>query len=921
MNLLNETETSTAVSSYTPENIIGEVHMTDGTQNSAEKILKERLELAKLRAQKLEEAIDNQNLTQELLHEKSDLYKVRYQLQKFTNGGTPYIDEGGVIKTDNKPGEPSQYEAWRYDINEKKRKARVQQEKNDRNSIFASPKITKVDYNVMLDGQEDEFLTAWAQNQKSAEETNKKLNESMVSLNSILSPYKKKKKELEVIREAKRGNWIPEVKLSKFYESVMHLTTDEEWPILREAILDMQDLERKIFSNKFKLQEAGVRNRLLEQYARVGSLSNMQQLRERGVPVSKTEEIDRKKHKADLDAARRAKLKAIGGNTRTSLASQGIQSYKDKNGETQYRRISDITKPDSIVNSEGSDIEDIAAAKAQEIAKSNLPAKEKLKKIQNLSVQVKEEAPIEEKKGILSFLKRIGGAIAKSAGKIATAVGYGLSAFKFGGIFAPLGPVGITVGALIGLLAAYVTKKVGKAAANMGAAHLYPIVLKGIKSLAGKRGPLGPVAAAIAESPKCQKWLRLLCTILPAVLTGAVFAGSLVSVAKSLVGMLQSVQGVAVAAEAAAAAIPSDPEVQSAAEIINSGTADNMIDTPFGQMDLNNTSPQYQEAIKILTNGGPGTQMPNGYTLTEGDINWAKTFIDDPNGGLANLMRTHDIEAAKAIIEQSGASPDLVDEIANVAADVPEADIPKAVAEIIEKTAGVGGPEIFDSIPDGVNVNELASLGGAGGPYIKIPEDVIHDIAAADATLSPTNASNIRTASQALKWMQMHPESPYSSQEILSTVAEHNSGIGSQAALPFGGQTSVISNPDGSTSTLRSFNIDQNTSAAMRQDPEFLAIKNAQPNPLEPRAYSNAVKEYFNFQQQLGAKPDSVNIGGDLYKKLVDSQTGINPSFNNQPIYQHGQFFRTLDGQPVPNSAIPKFMHDEIAANLGQVTA
>jgi len=116
--------------------------------------IKERLELRKQINEHLFEAIDNKRLREELEDDKSPTNLVRYELQKFTNGGTPTAD-GGI---DGEVGGPSSYEAWRYGINDKKRKARAEQENADRDSPFASPRTTGNPDQKMLDGQIDDFL-------------------------------------------------------------------------------------------------------------------------------------------------------------------------------------------------------------------------------------------------------------------------------------------------------------------------------------------------------------------------------------------------------------------------------------------------------------------------------------------------------------------------------------------------------------------------------------------------------------------------------------------------------------------------------------------------------------------------------------------------------------------------------------------
>jgi hypothetical protein len=143
---------SSSVTACAPEHTI-EVVNGDDT-----KTLKERLELRKELNAHLFEAIDTKTLAKELSTEDSPLNSVRYKLQKFTNGGTPYVDENGTPQVDGKKGDPSGYEAWRAGINDKKRTDRLEQEEDDRTSIYASPKNTDTNFKT-LDGQRDDFLS------------------------------------------------------------------------------------------------------------------------------------------------------------------------------------------------------------------------------------------------------------------------------------------------------------------------------------------------------------------------------------------------------------------------------------------------------------------------------------------------------------------------------------------------------------------------------------------------------------------------------------------------------------------------------------------------------------------------------------------------------------------------------------------
>jgi hypothetical protein len=164
---------SSSVESAAPE------HEIDVVNGEATKTISEALALRKELNRITEEAMRIHNLKEKIEDPESDYNKARYKLQKWTNGGSPNADGG----TDGKKGEPSSYEAWRAGINEKKQKARLEQEKSDRESPFASPKHTTQPRET-LDDQEDQFLSYWID--KYGE---KPLKESTKNLDSFLNWY------------------------------------------------------------------------------------------------------------------------------------------------------------------------------------------------------------------------------------------------------------------------------------------------------------------------------------------------------------------------------------------------------------------------------------------------------------------------------------------------------------------------------------------------------------------------------------------------------------------------------------------------------------------------------------------------------------------------------------------------------------
>jgi hypothetical protein len=135
-------------------------HTIEIVNGDESKTLKERIELRKQLNKITEESLRLRNLREKANDGESDYSQLRYRLQKFTNGGTPYIDENGTPQIDGEKDGPSSYEAWRAGINNKKRDARIKLEKEDRNSPFASPRHTTApDPKTVLDNQADEFLS------------------------------------------------------------------------------------------------------------------------------------------------------------------------------------------------------------------------------------------------------------------------------------------------------------------------------------------------------------------------------------------------------------------------------------------------------------------------------------------------------------------------------------------------------------------------------------------------------------------------------------------------------------------------------------------------------------------------------------------------------------------------------------------
>lgn len=124
--------------------------------------INERLALRKQLNENIFEAIDNKKLKEEIENKNSPLNLTRYQLQTWTNGGTPMGD--GQI--DGEINGPSSYEAWRRGIIDKNRKAVFERENKDKElNRKVDPHHFK-DPEVLLDGQDDAFLYEWLKIQK-----------------------------------------------------------------------------------------------------------------------------------------------------------------------------------------------------------------------------------------------------------------------------------------------------------------------------------------------------------------------------------------------------------------------------------------------------------------------------------------------------------------------------------------------------------------------------------------------------------------------------------------------------------------------------------------------------------------------------------------------------------------------------------
>ena len=119
------------------------------------KSIEERLAHRKMRNQLLREATEK--------GEEVEPYKVRYKLQDWANGGQEYDPEKNEVKFTDAGG-PSEYERWRREKIDSRRKNRLDAEKKDdeRNrSVYTSTYERNMDRRNMLDGQVDDFLAEY----------------------------------------------------------------------------------------------------------------------------------------------------------------------------------------------------------------------------------------------------------------------------------------------------------------------------------------------------------------------------------------------------------------------------------------------------------------------------------------------------------------------------------------------------------------------------------------------------------------------------------------------------------------------------------------------------------------------------------------------------------------------------------------
>jgi hypothetical protein len=84
----------------------------------------------------------------------------------------------------------------------------------------------------------------------------------------------------QLLQEARNSYNMFEFPISQFYREIGPSVTDDAWPALREAIIDMEEMEEIIFNDGFHLIESSDRTFVLEEYTNLVTLNTREQLRE-----------------------------------------------------------------------------------------------------------------------------------------------------------------------------------------------------------------------------------------------------------------------------------------------------------------------------------------------------------------------------------------------------------------------------------------------------------------------------------------------------------------------------------------------------------------------------------------------------------------------------------------------------------------
>jgi hypothetical protein len=563
----------------------------------------------------------------------------------------------------------------------------------------------------------------------------------------------------ELIKEARSGNWRPDnINLSQFYESFIGITTDEEWPELRETIMRLEELEADIFNPVFHLRED--QNQLCEEYLKTIMFDHTQHLTEARIGKDLANIIHAAQTKYGANFAYQFGLRDFNPYTVSTLKPQqlrqilsSIKQRAQQEGDQQmlaavgrYERIRQLDNARKQAKRQQAAGFPQAQAAVPGTPAQAAPVAPDPVMMQQTPQQVVQntEAQIEQmkKQGVpkQTLLQTLGSKIKKAvaSGKgtaveflkkykddiigIAKAAGYAFSAAKFSAVFAPFGPIGWCAGVLVGIGVAYVTKKFGAAAAEMGKEKLAPIIIKALqeKQAKVKNKTLKNILGAIV-SPRGKAIITTLCTVVSAVAVGMITAGSFYSLAKSLVGALSAIPGISVNAAAALAEVNVDPDLK-----LEVDTGAEEVDAALGGGESAASVPEIQHySHEQIAGMKAGDVLADGRTVLQGDINHSAKVLADrladtemPPEDVGNV-----VDKVMANMSDTG-NPEEAAEVAYKAAldsGLPEAEageIGEQVEKVFEETAEAAPPIEAPNGAEGGDIAEVPNLPPTGNGTI-----------------------------------------------------------------------------------------------------------------------------------------------------------------------------------------------------------
>ena len=285
------------------------------------------------------------------------------------------------------------------------------------------------------------------------------------------------------------------VRLSEYYEALAPCVSDEEWPVLREAIQKLRVIERSLCHPKFALREDDYQARLLEDYLRVAQFSGVERLDEfvfkkKDPRIEELEAKIRAAQEEKKEAAKKAKVDArtAKDKARTDAeierleaklrsidpkAAEAVELDSDReDAKASTEEIAKDVAEDAVDDikraaEEGASVptdpvtakaegDALAAAINSELAKAEKTTDEKAKKgFFNKAVDLVKSAA---KKGPVAL-----STIAKTAGPALAATGMGVVTGAVRGLVTG-GPLGVVTGAVSGAamgLGGFIGSKLG----------------------------------------------------------------------------------------------------------------------------------------------------------------------------------------------------------------------------------------------------------------------------------------------------------------------------------------------------------------------------------------------------------------------------------------------------------------------------